>query len=41
MERLLAAHMERRQDHRKRLWSLYCLFRFADTARRGTMAAAA
>ena len=41
IERLLAAHMARRQDHRKRLWSLYCLFRFAATARRAAMAAAA
>jgi asparagine synthase (glutamine-hydrolysing) len=41
LERLLALHMDRRQDHRKRLWSLYCLFRFAETARRGAMAAAA
>ena len=41
LEGLLAAHMDRRRDHRKRLWSLYCLFRFADTARRGAMAAAA
>jgi asparagine synthase (glutamine-hydrolysing) len=32
IERLLAAHMSGRRDHRKRLWSLYALFRFAATA---------
>lgn len=31
IERLLAAHMSGRRDHRKRLWSLYALFRFAAT----------
>ena len=41
IERLLAAHMAQRQDHRKRIWSLDCLFRFAATARRAAMAAAA
>lgn len=32
IDRLLASHMSGRRDHRKRLWSLYCLFRFAATA---------
>lgn len=41
IERLLSAHMDRREDHRKRLWSLYCLFRFAATAKQPSVAAAA
>jgi hypothetical protein len=41
IERLLAGHMSRRQDHRKRLWSLYCLFRFAAGARVAQLAQAA
>jgi asparagine synthase (glutamine-hydrolysing) len=41
IERLLAGHMARRQDHRKRLWSLYCLFRFAAGARVARLAQAA
>jgi len=28
IERMLASHMMERADHRKRLWSLYCLFQF-------------
>ena len=41
VERMLSAHMDRREDHRKRLWSLYCLFRFAAGTRRSGMAQAA
>lgn len=33
IERMLTEHMDGKRDHRKRLWSLYCLFRFAATAR--------
>lgn len=41
IERMLSAHMNRREDHRKRLWSLYCLFRFAAGTRKSGMAQAA
>lgn len=41
IERLLSAHMDRRQDHRKRLWSLYCLFQFAAGTRASGLARAA
>jgi asparagine synthase (glutamine-hydrolysing) len=41
VERLLSAHMDRREDHRKRLWSLYCLFRFAAGTRASGLARAA
>jgi len=41
IERLLAAHMSGRHDHRKRLWSLYALFRFAATAAPAQAATAA
>ena len=41
IERMLSAHMDRREDHRKRLWSLYCLFRFAAGTRKSGMARAA
>lgn len=41
IERLLAAHMSGRRDHRKRLWSLYALYRFAATAAAAQTAAAA
>lgn len=41
IERLLSAHMERREDHRKRLWSLYCLFRFGKNTQREATAIAA
>lgn len=33
IEDILRDHAEGRRDHRKRLWSLYCLFRFASGAR--------
>jgi asparagine synthase (glutamine-hydrolysing) len=33
IERMLGDHMAGRRDHRKRLWSLYCLFRFAAAVR--------
>ena len=39
VERLLTEHNSRRRDHRKRLWSLYCLFLFARNMR--TLQAAA
>lgn len=32
IEKMLSDHMNKRKDHRKRLWSLYCLYRFASTA---------
>lgn len=41
IERLLSDHMTRRKDHRKRLWSLYCLFRFAAGTRANQLARAA
>ena len=41
IEELLSAHLSGQRDHRKRLWSLYCLFRFAATARETRVAAAA
>lgn len=41
IERLLSAHMDRREDHRKRLWSLYCLFRFGKSTQREVPAIAA
>lgn len=41
IERLLEEHMAGRADHRKRLWTLYCLFRFAAGARVNRTALAA
>ncbi len=41
VERLLEDHMAGRADHRKRLWSLYCLYRFAAGARVNQTALAA
>lgn len=41
IERLLSAHLDQREDHRKRLWSLYCLFRFAAGTRVSHFAEAA
>jgi asparagine synthase (glutamine-hydrolysing) len=41
VERLLSAHLDQREDHRKRLWSLYCLFRFAAGTRFPRLAEAA
>ena len=32
LETMLRDHASGRRDHRKRLWALYCLFRFASTA---------
>lgn len=37
IERLLATHMRRQRDHRKRIWSLYALFRFAAQAKAGSV----
>ncbi|MDH3703835.1 MAG: asparagine synthase (glutamine-hydrolyzing) [Alphaproteobacteria bacterium] len=41
VEALLAQHMAGSADHRKRLWSLYCLYRFAAGARENQTALAA
>ena len=41
VEGLLAEHMAGSADHRKRLWSLYCLYRFAAGARENQTALAA
>lgn len=38
LERLVQEHMTKQRDHRKRLWSLYCLFGFAATAKQNSAA---